>query len=407
MTPSKNTESSYKAVERCLGYFDRQALAAYRNEPHKYIIASDDSWGELQTTEEYYSELAEAGKHDESVHIRFGYRTLKDGNLALVVWLPDLFEKSKAHIKQWKAFHLADPQWTTEPDERFTNWVKRYLDGSSDFDDGPLCYLGHTIKVINGLTNELVGASLYKWELDETLSSPAAENTHRYQDAHKELYGYLIDGLNKDCISRLAGQLGKRIKVGDKKTLDALVTLLPQLDTSPGFKQAMHVVSEQRRLGSHGVREPATHFPASEQFTKDLWLCLEGIKEVLTALEQEFGVMGEQANKRYQAKKGLPRITRPAEENYSIVQASRIVGKTVERIEYGFREDLEGFHASEALIIYFTDGSIMGLQAGCNVMNLITDENGLRPEDFHVDFVVNWVPELTVRSYFEGVQKLW
>ena len=85
MTSSKNTESSYKAVEHCLGYFDRQALAAYRNEPHKYIIASDDSWGELRTTEEYYGELAEAGKHDESVHIRFGYRTLKDGNLALVV----------------------------------------------------------------------------------------------------------------------------------------------------------------------------------------------------------------------------------------------------------------------------------------------------------------------------------
>jgi hypothetical protein len=199
--------------------------------------------------------------------------------------------------------------------------------------------------------------------------------------------------LDKDCISLLAGQLGKHIKIGDKNTKAALVTLLPQLDTSSHFKQAMALVSAQRRLASHGKRAPATYFPASEQFTKDLWLCLEAVKEVLTALEHEFGVIGEQAHKRYQARKWLPHITRPAEAHYSIVLAAKMVGKTVERIEYGFREDLDGVHASEALIIYFTDGSIMGLQAGSNVRNLITDENGLRPEDFHVDFVVNWVPE--------------
>jgi hypothetical protein len=204
----------------------------------------------------------------------------------------------------------------------------------------------------------------------------------------------LIDGLDKNCISLLAGQLGQPIKVGDKNTKAALVALLPQLDTSAHFKQAMALVSAQRRLASHGKRAPATYFPASEQFTKDLWLCLEAVKEVLTALEQEFGVLGEQAHKRYQAKKWLPRITRPAEACYSIAFAAKMVGKTVERIECGFRENLEDVHASEALIIYFTDGSIMGVQTASNAENLMTDENGLRPEDFQVDFVVNWVPEL-------------
>ena len=71
-----------------------------------------------------------------------------------------------------------------------------------------------------------------------------------------------------------------------------------------------------------------------------------------------------------------------------------MVGKTVERIEYGFRENPEDVHASEALIIYFTDGSIMGPQTASNAENLMTDENGLRPEDFRVDFMVNWAPEL-------------
>jgi len=36
----------------------------------------------------------------------------------------------------------------------------------------------------------------------------------------------------------------------------------------------------------------------------------------------------------------------------------------------------------------------MGVQTASNAENLMTDENGLRPEDFQVDFVVNWVPEL-------------
>jgi hypothetical protein len=39
-------------------------------------------------------ELEAAGRTNESVSIGFGYRTLRDGNLAVVAWLPDLFEKS-------------------------------------------------------------------------------------------------------------------------------------------------------------------------------------------------------------------------------------------------------------------------------------------------------------------------
>jgi len=69
-------------------------------------------------------------------------------------------------------------------------------------------------------------------------------------------------------------------------------------------------------------------------------------------------------------------------------------GKTIEKVELGFREDIKGVHESEALIIHFTDGSIMSLVAGSNVGNLVSDANSLRPEDFHVDFIVHWVPEL-------------
>lgn len=121
---------------------------------------------------------------------------------------------------------------------------------------------------------------------------------------------------------------------------------------------AVKLVSEQRRLASHGVRRPAKNIPAFSQFTKDLYLCLEAVKELLAMLERDLGVNGKAAYERHEAKKWLPHINRPPEAHYSIVQASRMKGKTVEKVEFGFREEIEGVHESEALIIYFTDGSV-------------------------------------------------
>lgn len=393
MSKSKYNESDLKSVEHLLGYFNQQVLAAYRNEPDKYKIESDYFEGELNVTNEYNGELENSGQTSEVIRIRFGYRTLRDGNLVIVAWLPDL-KKSEVHAQRWSAFHLKNPEWATDYDERFGNWVLRYLEGNWDVDSGPLFYLGQTIMIINGLTIELVEVSLYKYDIDETLGYPAAENTHRYQDSHKGLYGYLIDGLDKDCISRLTSNLGKSINVGDKNTIKAITKLFPDLKTSANFMPAVELVSKQRHLASHGVRPPAKNFPAFSQFTKDLYLCLEAVKELLTMLENDFGVSGEEAHKRHEAKKGLPHINRPSEGNYSIVQASRMKGKTIEKVEFGFRKEIEGVHESEVLIIYFTDGSIMSLQAGSNAGNLANDENELRPEDFHLDFILHWVPEL-------------
>ncbi len=31
-------------------------------------------------------------------------------------------------------------------------------------------------------------------------------------------------------------------------------------------------------------------------------------------------------------------------------------GKTIEKVEFGFRKDIKNVHGSEALVIYFTDG---------------------------------------------------
>ncbi len=392
MSEPERDRADLNSVEQLLGYFDPQVLASYHNEADKYVIKSDFFEGQLRTTEEYYRELEQLGKTDERVYVDFGYRTLEDGNLAIVAWLPDLFEKSKSHVPRWQPWYLKDPHWTTDYDERFDKWVRRHLGGDWDVDNGPSYYLGETIKVINGLTNELVDLPLYKRELDGFPSFPAAENNHRYQDAHEELYGYVIDGLNKDCMSLLAKRLGRSIKnVDNRKARSVLEELFPTLKTSTNFTCAMDLVSKQRGDASHGVRPPAKRFAAFSQFTKDLALCLEAVKEVLAVLEREFGVSGEDARNRNEAKNRLPRITPLPQAHYSIVQSSLAKGKTIERVELGFWEDRKGVHESEALIMHFTDGSIMSLEGGSNAGDLVSDENGLHPEDFHVSFVVHWV----------------
>ncbi|MGA3136677.1 MAG: hypothetical protein ABSC88_11855 [Terracidiphilus sp.] len=394
MPTSEDKNAKGDVMQGLLGYFDQHVLASYRNEPQKYTIASDSFEGTLEVTKEYSEELERTGRDEGYLNIQFGYRTLQDGELALVVWLPDL-EKATAHQAKWIAFHLANPQWTSEIDERFENWVNRYIYGSFDVDNGPKHYLIQSMKIINGLTSEMVGLPLYRHVADETLGFPSAQNTHRYQDAHSELYGCLIDGLDKKCISKLAEALKVNISVDSEKTVKSIKTLFPELGAPSNFDSATTLVSEQRRLSTHAKRPTAKSFPAFETYTKDLTLCVQALKDLIQVLENKLGVNAELAYERHEAKRVLPKIVRPIGSNFLTAQASRLQGKTVERVEYGFREDWAGVHGSESLILHFTDGSIASIDTGSNAFNLASDRSDLRPEDFNVDFRIHWVPSLT------------
>jgi hypothetical protein len=99
-------------------------------------------------------------------------------------------------------------------------------------------------------------------------------------------------------------------------------------------------------------------------------------------------------DERQRAKNFSLKIDLPSDPHYSIVQAARMKGKTIEEVEFGFREKIEGVHGSEALIIHFTDGSIRGLYTGSNASSVCGNDR--RPENFHVDFMVQWVPETYV-----------
>jgi hypothetical protein len=198
--------------------------------------------------------------------------------------------------------------------------------------------------------------------------------------------------LDKDGIQAIAEHLGLSIKIGSDRTIAALKKALPDIPEESTLWIALDHISSQRRSAGHAVRERARSFPATETFRENVRQCLEGLAELLVHLEKVLGMSAQLASKRQSAKRYLPEIVAPPESHYAINRMRKAEGKTVERIEVGFRTDYDSCHGSEAIIIHFTDGSIIGIDTGSNAANLAWDRDDLAPNDFRVDFQVTVVP---------------
>lgn len=378
-----------KRVLRILGFFNPAVLAPYREQPDKYTITTDHFEGRVTVTSAYFAQLDEAAQDKEYIDVKFGYRTLKDGDLTIAAYLPDLLDHSPNHVTRWRPFVADGADWLEDDqDIRFSLWYRRYLDGDWDVENGPAFQLVSEINLINGLSREAVGRRLYAVD-EPTISYPAAQNTHRYEDAHCELYGVMIDGLDKGVIEELGKRLGRPINAQSSRTRDALAKIVPAANDA-AFSDPLENISAQRRLASHKVRPAAKQMRAFEQFTADLESCHSALRHLRTALESELKMNADKAMKRQDALDHLPRIGRPPEPNYSINEAALMVGRTISKVEFGFRHEIKGVHESELLLVYFSDGSVMGIDTGSNAANL--RDRPSQPEDFHVDFRMHWVP---------------
>ncbi|SFQ98931.1 hypothetical protein SAMN04487773_0884 [Enterobacter sp. kpr-6] len=83
------------------------------------------------------------------------------------------------------------------------------------------------------------------------------------------------------------------------------------------------------------------------------------------------------------------------EANYSINQATEMVGKTVKSVQIGFQKTGAKVHQTEMLIITFTDDTQLAISTGSNVGNIMSqiqrsDSDKLKPADFHVDLDLTW-----------------
>lgn len=371
--PAPNSQSP-------IGFFDQQVLASYRNEPDKWVIENDYFEGRVRSRLEA----------SDLLDVRFGYRALENGDLAIAAWLPDLW-KTTPHLRRWEAFRQVDPKWATT-DARYDLWVRRYLGGDWDVENGPRMKLAELVEYVRAVTDEATGIPLLSAPLPEDLAFPSAQNTYAYACAHADLYRCLIDGIDKECLRRLAAIRQITVGLESSKTVAGLLTVLPELRDSSEFTSAYEKTSAQRRNASHGIKGKAVRSAAFESFSQDLEQWVAAFASLLRILESVLCQTGIEAKERLEAQRSLPRITNPPEPHYSVNQAVRMIGKTVERVDVGLREDRPGIHRSEVMLLHFADGSTLGVETGSNARNLSNLFKSMSPQDFHVDLQLQWVP---------------
>ena len=272
-------------------------------------------------------------------------------------------------------------------------WFDRNIQGSWGVKNGARKRLTAVIEKINSCCKALTGQSLYSKVPNSSVTYPSSQNTHAYEDSHKNLYGFLVDGLSKKCLLALAEKRQKNIpEAANMNSPTLLRHVFTEFDKESQLHKVLSLISTERGNSSHGVRSSARSSDAFGCFNRDLEQAVESFESLLKLIEQEFSVSATHELRRQEVMQYLPKIVDGGfESNYSICQATQMVGKTIEKVWFGLREDDEQIHQSEALFIQFTDGELLAIDTGSNVVN-IADQAKIKPNDFHVDLNLTWVP---------------
>ena len=315
-----------------MAYFKPTVLAQYRAEPHKFRLDVADFEGKVELAGGYSESLKDDQRQTEGIDVRFGFRRHKSGEYYIAVFAPDLAEKSPAHVDRWRPFFIDAVEMSPLPDLRFESWAKRYLLGLWTVENNVLQRLMERVKVINSLTKEAFGKPLFLHENNPQLHAPIAENTHAYQDAHKEAYALLIDGLDKGVVGNLVARMNTPTAKSEKYTVKRLTLCFPN---AAGLWAALEVVNLERGKASHNVRPPAEGFRAFEAFCDDMDKVVTGLGLLQTELESELGTMGEDAMSRQNKLNSIPESEGPPADAalLSIIpDLNKMVGRTVKLV---------------------------------------------------------------------------
>jgi hypothetical protein len=380
-------------------YFRPAVLAIFYNQPEKYSIQTDEFEGTVKIRDSYYRKSGTDGTDRTYLNVAFGFRACKNGEWAVAAYAPDLAKASPDETQFWTGFEIAteDGFTTSEMDDpRFQKWMSRYLMGNWHVEDGPIAELDRMVSEVNAIAQCVVKAPMFNSTDLRRLCFPFAQNTHRYEDAHAEVYRLIIDGLNKEAIQRIGNRLGIAIKAGDKRTLTALAMLFPDPSVQATVRDPLEYVSQQRRRASHKERPPAQSFPAFEEFEKDLRTVMRSIEAIRDDLALRLDVDIRRCGERASALRGLPAFdeSRPTQPNYGIFPALNMVGKQVERVKTGELVSVPDRPEMEALVLEFSDGSMVSIEAATNISQIIRDDGPVNPQELHVTFYVNYVPPM-------------
>jgi hypothetical protein len=258
-------------------FFNASVLGAYRENPQKYAITDDSFSGRVRTSDQYFTSATQQEQLDERIDVAYTYRSLTSGEYAIAAFRPDLLKSSPRHRAMWEGFRLINPRWAAGYDERFQLWLRRFIGGDWDVENGVKAQLEETIGLINALTSDRLGRKLFKFDTNPNLTFPAGENTYRFHDSMRELDGYLVDSLQADCILAIASRTGTSDRIirdedGTIKTIHALKLALPSMTTARLWQTINKDLRPSRAKAAHSVREPPKPYPAVEKFTKVLVL---------------------------------------------------------------------------------------------------------------------------------------
>lgn len=378
--------------EKHLLYFDRSVLAQYRASPHLYSLKEDDMGGVLETAETASDDetIDESLTDKPWVRVRFGFRRLANNCTCVAALLYDVQDLSEKDLFIWRGNMLDNPKFSQD-DLAFERWVKRYLEGSWEVEDGPRVQIDRLVKLIRALTIQTLGRPLFQFEENALINYPVTENADAYDKAHLELYRLIIDGLDKKTLVLLADKL--KISLSDPtKTLNSLKEILPR-DLMPIIHKPLKKCSNERS-GIHGVPSELRSFPAFNTFHSDLIEIAMSLEELNNWLENSLSVDSNACLRREEVMSGLfPKFIGPPRPEFKLEELKKAEGKCIQSVEFG-EVERHGAHQSEEMILHFSDGSSMAILVGSNVGNLAHKFKDMNPEDFHTDLMVFWAPSI-------------
>lgn len=81
-------------------------------------------------------------------------------------------------------------------------------------------------------------------------------------------------------------------------------------------------------------------------------------------------------------------IISPPRPDIKFPESQKMIGKTIEKVEFGEVAPSKNTHEAEAMNVYFTDGTVMIVRIGSNAGHFMN--KGIAPNEFHTDIMLFW-----------------
>ena len=347
-----------------LTFFSSDILHIYLGRPDRYEVEFHNYGGRIQLAYPYFEKIKDSEQFNaQNIDVHFAFRERPDGELAIAAFVPDLVQTGIKEREKWYCFRIDPGVFGDYTDPYFYEWTRVHLKGKWPTQTSPIQDIEDALESINAIAEVLVGQKLFRIDSGDLLRlvPPLANHTHAYQDAHRELYRYTLDAIDKLCLKELNEKRGFSVhNLDEMRGFVALKHSFPLVEDSltPSFEK----IAKQRGLSVHSPRPKPEPFPAFRTFFSDLEQLALGLKALLCSLEVAFSL----GRNRARALAHLP----PHECMDDTETCSRVKSRTVTSVELGVLTNANGVK-SDVLVLAFDDGSSVGLAMTGNVADFL------------------------------------